>query len=121
MAEDPFHNFRLSLMQDFLPVGFAVAKRVRQGGANKVFEAFSTSQDPLRDLRSEGESEATALRERLDQVSPGLGNPVIPVTVDVTDDIQDPEGEALGQLLQRLEVRLDALNQLMHDRDNDSE
>ncbi len=121
MAEERLHNFRLSLMQDFLPVGFAVAKRIRKGGANKVFEAFSKSNDPLKDLRLEGESEATALREKLDQVSPGLGNPVIPVTIDVTDDLQDQEGDALRQFLQNLEVRLDRLQSLSSELDNNDE
>ena len=83
MAEEPIEKLRLTLMQDFLPVGIAMVKRARQGGAGKVVEAFSDSNNPFQDLRQEGESDARSLRERLDQVSPGLGNPVVPVSVSV--------------------------------------
>ena len=83
MAEELIEKLRLTLMQDFLPVGIAMVKRARQGGAGKVVEAFSDSNNPFQDLRQEGESDARSLRERLDQVSPGLGNPVVPVSVSV--------------------------------------
>ena len=52
----PFDEFRLSLMQEILPMGLAVLDRARKGGASKVVEVFSSgSQNPLADLRDEGE------------------------------------------------------------------
>jgi len=107
------------LMQDFLPVGIAVFDRARKGGAGKVIAAFKESEDPLDVLRSEGESSAKIVRERLDQVRPGLANPVVPVTVDVketgltTDEISD--ANALNSFLQRLELQLDALYSCLGD------
>ena len=114
MADDPLDNLRLSLMQDLLPVGLAMVERVREGGPSKVVEAFTTSSDPLQELRKEGEVAAKSVREHLDQVSPGLGNPVIPVTVDIdeqktTNIAESCDEEELGKALERIEDRLAVL------------
>ena len=94
MADESFENIRLSLMQDFLPVGLAMFKRVREGGAPKVAEAFQDSKDPLQELREEGEPAAKSLRESLDKLMPGLGNPVVSVKVDVENPVS-PSDELL--------------------------
>jgi hypothetical protein len=84
MATDPFDALRLTLMQDVLPVGLAVVDRARRGGAAEVMAAFDGSaSDPLGRLRQEGEPAASQLRDNLDRLQPGLGNPV--VKVDVRD------------------------------------
>ena len=54
-----------------------------------MVEAFTGSSDPLQQLRVEGEAAARSVRDRLDQVSPGLGNPVMAVNVAV-DDVAKP-------------------------------
>ena len=55
MAADPFDALRLTLMQDVLPVGLAVADRVRKGGPREVLAAFDGSNpDPLGRLREIG-------------------------------------------------------------------
>ena len=85
-ADNPLDQLRLSLMQEVLPVGLAMFERARDGGPARVAEAFTAgSQDPIADLREEGEPAAKNLRDQLDQVSPGLGNPVVPVTVSVEE------------------------------------
>ena len=96
MAENqPFDTLRLTLMQEVLPVGLALVERVRAGGPAKVVESFTSGvSDPLRELRDEGEPAAKDVRERLDQVSPGLGNPVMPVQVAV----EEPSAEAVEVL-----------------------
>jgi hypothetical protein len=82
MAADPFDALRLTLMQDVLPVGLAVADRVRKGGPKEVLAAFDGSNpDPLGRLREEGEPAARSVRDNLDRVQPGLGNPVVKVEV----------------------------------------
>lgn len=105
-------------MQDVLPVGLAMVERVRRGGAAKVVESFTTSSDPLADLREEGASAAESVREHLDQVSPGLGNPVIQVDVDVepmaataANTTTSDEDESLTVVLARIESRLELLQQ----------
>ena len=113
MADDSFDSLRLSLMQDALPVGLAMVDRVRRGGARKMVEAFTGSSDPLQELRVEGEAAARSVRDRLDQVSPGLGNPVMAVNVAVDDLVvnsPDPQDQQiLLEVLARIEGRLDAL------------
>ena len=111
-ADNPLDQLRLSLMQDILPVGLAVLERARQGGPTKVAEVFSgASADPIADLREEGEPAARTVREQLDQVSPGLGNPVMPVSVSVEEPAAPAdERSELIDALQRIEGRLEELS-----------
>ena len=113
-SDNPLDQLRLSLMQDVLPVGLAVLERARQGGPGKVVEVFTTgSEDPIADLRQEGEPVARDVREQLDAVSPGLGNPVMPVSVSVEDPVTVEESQDapddLLPTLRRIEERLDEL------------
>lgn len=127
MAADPIDALRLTLMQDVLPVGLAVAERVRKGGPKEVLAAFDgRSADPLGSLREEGEPAARNLRDTLDRLQPGLGNPVLKVEVrDVPPEASTASGSgaedsgddprelqaALGRItarLERLERHLEA-------------
>jgi hypothetical protein len=92
MATDPLDALRLTLMQDVLPVGLAAADRIRRGGPQELLAAFDgSSADPLGRLRQEGEPVASQLRDNLDRLQPGLGNPVMKVEVR---DIPSPEPDA---------------------------
>ena len=113
-SENPLDQLRLSLMQDVLPVGLAVLERARQGGPGKVVEVFTAgSEDPIADLRQEGEPVARDVRDQLDAVSPGLGNPVMPVSVSVeepaTVDERQDDPDDLLPTLRRIEERLEEL------------
>ena len=111
-SDNPLDQLRLSLMQDVLPVGLAVLERARKGGPGKVVEVFTAgSEDPIADLRQEGEPVASDVREQLDAVSPGLGNPVMSVSVSVDEPTpveQDGPDDLLPTLL-RIEERLEEL------------
>jgi hypothetical protein len=116
MAADPFDALRLTLMQDVLPVGLAVVDRVRKGGAKNVLAAFDgTSADPLGRLREEGEPAARTVRDNLDRLQPGLGNPVLKVEVrDVPSESSPPEApdddpRELQVALNRIAERLNQL------------
>jgi hypothetical protein len=121
MASDPLDALRLTLMQEVLPVGLAVVERARRGGPRDVIEAFSAQADPLQQLRQEGEPAARQVRESLDRLQPGLGNPVMKVEVrDVPADDQPQaaappgaaqEREQLQQALLRIGSRLTQLEQ----------
>ncbi|MBM5814494.1 MAG: hypothetical protein FJ062_07080 [Cyanobacteria bacterium M_DeepCast_100m_m1_067] len=119
MATDPLDALRLTLMQDVLPVGLAVVERARKGGAQEVMAAFDgRSADPLGTLRQEGEPAASELRQGLDRVSPGLGNPVMKVEVhDVAAEAADvpaadpQDALELQQGLARIAERLEQLDQ----------
>jgi hypothetical protein len=117
MAADPLDSFRLKLMQELLPVGLAVADRARKGGAKDVMAAFQAGDgDPLEQLRQEGEGAASQVRQSLDRLRPGLGNPVMKVEVrDVPDGPGDPlspdDSAALQEGLGRIAERLQLLEQ----------
>ena len=114
MASDPLDALRLTLMQDVLPVSLAVVERARKGGVQEVMAAFDgRSSDPLGSLRQEGEPAASQVREGLDRVSPGLGNPVMKVEVhDVAPEAADPDdGRELQLALSRIGERLALLEQ----------
>ncbi|MCP9792448.1 hypothetical protein [Vulcanococcus limneticus] len=81
MAADPLDALRLALMQDVLPMGMAVVERARRSGPQGVVEVFTAGGDPLAQLKQEGEPAARGVRENLDRLQPGLGNPVIKVSV----------------------------------------
>jgi hypothetical protein len=115
MAADPFDKLRLKLMQDVLPVGVAVVERARRGGLKDLVSAFGADQpqgDPLSRLRDEGEPIASQLRNSLDRLSPGLGNPVMKVDVRVEPDASADAG-ALVVRLAALEQRLGQLEALL--------
>ena len=124
MADDPIETFRLSLMQDALPIGIAIVERARKGGFARLAEAFIDSDDAIEDLRAEGESAAQTLREQLDRVSPGLGNPVVPVEVTVDQTVspgdQISEDEKLIQILDRIQSRMDELENHLFDESSDN-
>jgi hypothetical protein len=121
MAADPLDKLRLRLMQDLLPVGVAMVERARKGGFKDVVAGFSTDEaggsDPLSKLRQEGEPLASQLRDGLDRVAPGLGNPVMKVDVRVeqTPPTADPPVPSLPDeavLLARLRAMEQRLGQL---------
>jgi hypothetical protein len=112
MAADPLDALRLTLMQDLLPVGMAMVERARKGGPREVLAAFDgNSADPLGQLREEGEPIASQMREGLDRLSPGLGNPVMKVEVrDVAAEPSSPaDARELSEALQRIASRLGEL------------
>jgi hypothetical protein len=112
MATDPLDALRLTLMQDLLPVGMAMVERARKGGPREVLAAFDgNSADPLGQLREEGEPIASQMREGLDRLSPGLGNPVMKVEVrDVAAEPSSPaDAQELSEALQRITSRLEEL------------
>ena len=92
MAGEPLESLRLALMQDVLPLGLAVVERARRGGPREVIAAFEGDEsDPLTRLRQEGEPAARQVRDNLDRLQPGLGNPVVKVSVR---DVPDPAAPA---------------------------
>lgn len=121
MAGEPLESLHLALMQEVLPVGLAMVDRVRRGGPKEVIAAFEGGEaDPLTRLRQEGEAAARQVRDSLDQVQPGLGNPVVHVSVKdvpaeepaapVAEAPPEPQDPAeLQRILARILERLDQL------------
>ena len=117
----PLDSLRLALMQEVLPMGLAFVDRVRTEGPAKAVESVARGDDPLGDLREQGEAAAREVRERLDQISPGLGNPVMSVQVQVDEPLQPEaaveQGDSLElqEVLARIDGRLQRLDALMHE------
>ena len=123
----PLDSLRLALMQDVLPMGLAFVDRVRTEGPAKAVESVARGDDPLGDLRQQGEAAAREVRERLDQISPGLGNPVMSVQVQVDDPAESldrldvdaavsaqRDSQQLNEVLSRIDGRLQRLDALMN-------
>ena len=118
----PLDSLRLALMQEVLPMGLAFVDRVRTEGPAKAVESVARGDDPLGDLREQGEAAARELRERLDQISPGLGNPVMSVQVEVDEpgesqdslDSDPDDASQLQDVLVRIDGRLQRLDALLN-------
>ena len=118
----PLDSLRLALMQEVLPMGLAFVDRVRTDGPAKAVESVARGDDPLGDLREQGEVAAREVRERLDQISPGLGNPVMSVQVEVDEpvapqdslDSDHSDASQLQDVLTRIDGRLQRLDALMN-------
>ena len=123
MADDRLEQIHQAFMQDVLPVGLAMMERVKAGDLKKVVEEFTSSSNSLEELRTQGEPKAKIFRDRLDQVSPGLGNPVMKVTVEVdqesvnTDEMQNHE--SLMVVLNRIHSRLETLEHCLQENPTD--
>ena len=118
----PLDSLRLALMQEVLPMGLAFVDRVRTEGPAKAVESVARGNDPLGDLKEQGEAAARELRERLDQISPGLGNPVMSVQVEVDEpgesqdslDSDPDDASQLQDVLARIDGRLQRLDALLN-------
>ena len=103
-------------------MGLAFVDRVRTDGPAKAVESVARGDDPLGDLREQGEAAASEVRQRLDQISPGLGNPVMSVQVEVDEPVapQDSldsdysDASQLQDVLARIDGSLQRLDALMN-------
>ena len=119
MAKDQFKDLHLLAMESVLPVGMGVIKSARTGGLKKILNVFK-SIDPFSEFQVDGESSAKTVRDKIDQLIPGLGNPVVSVDVTVEENYPDYEindRDSLVSTLNRIDSQLD---QLRHYLNNDS-
>ncbi len=105
MSDKKLQGLHVSVLEDLLPVGMAILERIKDRGPEKVFEGLFSSHHPIDTLRAEGFSSAQLIREKLDNISPGLGNPVVDVQVNI-DNNQFKDEESLKEILQRIDSRL---------------
>ncbi len=118
MPENKLQSLHLSMLEDFLPVGLAIYERAKEGGADKVLEGLIYSDHPIERLKGEGFSSAKLVREKLNKISPGLGNPVFEVTVKQNNQFTKEENlhnDSLLDTLQRIEDRLSLLKSCLDD------
>ncbi len=107
MPNNSLNRFHIALMEEVLPVGIAIIDRAKQGGLGKLVEELTSSADMIETLRGEGAKSAQDLRDRLDQVRLGLGNPAVEVNVSKNDpDLDNINNDSLTVILQRINEKL---------------
>ncbi len=117
MAKDQLRDFHLFAVESALPFGMGIMKNAKTGGFQKIMDVFR-SKDPLSKFQVDGETSAKTVRDKIDQLIPGLGYPV--VAVDVTVETNYPEHESNDQdslvsTLNRIDSDLDQLRRFFND------
>ena len=119
MAKDPLRDFHVFAMESALPFGMGIIKNAKSGGFQKIMNLLQ-SKDPFSELQVDGETSAKTVRDKIDQMIPGLGNPVVSVEVTVEDNYPDHEindRDSLVSTLNRINTQLDQLSYYLN---NDS-
>ncbi len=115
MAKDQLRDLHLFAMESALPFGMGIIKNVKSGGFQKIKEVFK-SKDPFSEFQGDGETSAKALRDKIDQLIPGLGYPVVSVDVTVEENHSDyaiKDRDSLVSTLNRIDSELDQLRCLI--------
>ena len=113
MANHQLKDLHLYTMQSVLPLGIGIFNTIKSGGFNKVINVCR-SEDPFSAFQVDGEMSAKMVRDKIDQLIPGLGNPVVSVNVTVEqkdEDFEISDDDSLVATLNRIEVQLNGLRQ----------
>ena len=119
MAKDQLRDLHLFAMESVLPLGMGIINNARTGGFEKIMKVIKTK-DPFSEFQVDGETSAKIVRDKIDQLMPGLGHPVVSVDVTVEENYSDNEindKDSLIATLSRIDSQLD---QLRHYLKNDS-
>ena len=117
MAKDQLRDFHLFAMESALPFGMGIINNAKTGGLQKIMDVFK-SKDPFSEFQVDGETSAKTLRDKIDQLIPGLGYPVVSVDVTVEDEYPDYESndqDSLVSILNRIDTELDQLRRSISD------
>ena len=121
MAKDQLRDFHLFAMESALPFGMGIINNAKSGGFQKIMDVFKTK-DPFSEFQVNGEASAKIVRDKIDQLIPGLGYPVVSVDVTVEENCQDyvsNDQDSLILTLNRIDSELDKLRcYLSHDSKN---
>ena len=115
MAKDQLRDFHLFAMESALPFGMGIINNAKVGGFNKIMDVLK-SKDPLSKFQVDGETSAKTVRDKIDQLLPGLGYPVVSVDVTVEESYPDYETndqKSLVSTLNRIDNELDQLSRLI--------
>ena len=115
MAKDQLRNFHLFAVESALPFGIGIIKNAKTGGFQKIKDVFK-SKDPFSEFKVDGAMSAKIVRDKMDQLIPGLGYPVVSVDVTVEDNYPHYESndqDSLVSTLNRIDSELDQLRRLL--------
>ena len=111
MAKDQLRDFYLFAIESALPFGMGIIKNAKTGGFQKIMDVIK-SKDPFSEFQVDGETSAKTVRDKIDQLIPGLGYPVVSVDVTVEENYPDYESndqDSLVLTLNRINSQLDQL------------
>ncbi len=117
MAKDQLREFHLFALESALPFGIGIIKNAKTGGIQKIMDVFK-SKDPFSEFQVDGETSAKSVRDKIDQLIPGLGYPVVSVDVTVEENYPDHESndqDSLVATLNRIDTEIDQLRRLISD------
>ena len=113
MAKDQLRDLHLFAMESFLPFGMGIINNAKSGGLKKIMDVLG-SKDPYSEFQVDGEISAKIVRDKIEEVIPGLGHPVVSVEVTVEDNYSNSEindQDSLVSTLKRIDNQLDQLSQ----------
>ncbi len=119
MAKDQLRDLHLFAIESVLPFGMGIIHSAQTGGFQKIMDVCK-SKDPFSEFQVDGATSAKTVRDKIDQLIPGLGYPVVSVDVTVEENYPDYESndqDSLVFTLNRINEELDQLRRLFN---NDS-
>ena len=119
MAKDQLQDLHLFVMESALPFGMGIINNAKTGGLQKIMDVFK-SKDPVSEFQVDGETSAKTVRDKIDQLIPGLGHPVVSVDVTVEEKNPDYDTNDADSLVSTLKRIDDQLSQLRRYIGNDS-
>ena len=119
MAKDQLRDFHLFAMESALPFGMGIVNNAKNGGFQKIMDVLK-SKDPFLEFQVDGKTSAKTVRDKIDQLIPGLGYPVVSVDVTVEENSSDYESNDQDSLVSTLNRIDNELDQLTHYLSNDS-
>ena len=118
MAKDQLRDLHLFAMESALPFGMGIVNNAKNGGFQKIMDVLK-SKDPFLEFQVDGKTSAKTVRDKIDQLIPGLGYPVVSVDVTVEENSPDYESNDQDSLVSTLNRIDNELDQLRHYLSND--
>ena len=115
MAKDQLRDLHLFAMESALPFGMGIINNAKTGGFQKLMDILK-SEDPFSEFQVDGETSAKRMRDKIDQLIPGLGHPVVSVDVTIEEkypDYKSNDQDSLVSTLNRIDTELDQLRRLI--------
>ena len=116
MAKDQIRDLHLFAMESALPFGMGIINNAKTGGFQKIIDVLK-SKDPYSEFQVDGKTSAKTVRDKIDQLIPGLGYPVVSVDVTVEDNYPDCDSndqDSLVSTLNRIDSELDKLRHYLN-------
>ena len=116
MAKDQIRDLHLFAMESALPFGMGIINNAKTGGFQKIIDVLK-SKDPYSEFQVDGKTSAKTVRDKIDQLIPGLGYPVVSVDVTVEENYPDYESndqDSLVSTLNRIDSELDKLRHYLN-------